>query len=436
MRRFFTSLALLTLLTGSALAASAGDWQIGVKSADGPLTPYWVTLANGQVLGKSAGVPAAITPLVSGDLTPYLLSATAATTYEPIIGAGTLALSKLSTDPLARSNHTGTQAWSTITSTPTTLAGYGITDPVVLATDTGTVTNTMLAGSIANAKLANSSITINGSAVSLGGSTTISTGLTIGTTTITSGTSGRLLYNNGGFVGELALGTGVGTALGNALSSANGLAKYDASGFLAGPAAATFIIAPASGQNLALYPTAGGGVYVYSGMLFVTSGSFTLLPSNGYYAFGNSTSGGTADTFLYRDAAAVLALRNTTTAQTFRIYGTTTGGKYLSLAHDGTNAIVSASSGEVKVTTGGLTVGTSGSNITTIKRASVTLVAGTATVSDTATTANSVVLMARLTPGGTLGHLDYDLSAGSSYTINSSSATETSVINITVLHFP
>ncbi len=32
----------------------------------------------------------------------------------------------------------------------------------------------MLAGSIANSKLANSSITINGSAVSLGGSTTIS----------------------------------------------------------------------------------------------------------------------------------------------------------------------------------------------------------------------------------------------------------------------
>ena len=38
--------------------------------------------------------------------------------------------------------------------------------------DTGTVTNDMLAGSIANSKLANSSITLNGSAVSLGGSLT------------------------------------------------------------------------------------------------------------------------------------------------------------------------------------------------------------------------------------------------------------------------
>ena len=40
----------------------------------------------------------------------------------------------------------------------------------------GTVTNEMLSGSIANSKLANSSISINGSSVSLGGSTTIATG--------------------------------------------------------------------------------------------------------------------------------------------------------------------------------------------------------------------------------------------------------------------
>jgi hypothetical protein len=39
--------------------------------------------------------------------------------------------------------------------------------------DTGTVTNDMLAGSIANSKLANSSITLNGSAVSLGSSASV-----------------------------------------------------------------------------------------------------------------------------------------------------------------------------------------------------------------------------------------------------------------------
>ena len=46
----------------------------------------------------------------------------------------------------------------------------------VTQADTATVTNAMLAGSIANSKLANSSITINGTAVSLGGSATISGG--------------------------------------------------------------------------------------------------------------------------------------------------------------------------------------------------------------------------------------------------------------------
>lgn len=74
-------------------------------------------------------------------------------------------------------------AWTKISSTPTTLSGYGITDaaPINSPTFTGTVilpnntvTNDMLAGSIANNKLANSSVTINGSAVSLGGSVTIS----------------------------------------------------------------------------------------------------------------------------------------------------------------------------------------------------------------------------------------------------------------------
>jgi hypothetical protein len=48
----------------------------------------------------------------------------------------------------------------------------------VYTTDTGTVTNTMLAGSIANAKLLNSSVTLGSTSVSLGGTTSIIAGLT------------------------------------------------------------------------------------------------------------------------------------------------------------------------------------------------------------------------------------------------------------------
>ena len=43
----------------------------------------------------------------------------------------------------------------------------------------GSVTNDMLAGSIANAKLANSAVTVNGTSISLGGSGTISAGITM-----------------------------------------------------------------------------------------------------------------------------------------------------------------------------------------------------------------------------------------------------------------
>jgi hypothetical protein len=53
----------------------------------------------------------------------------------------------------------------------------------VYTTDTSTVTNTMLSGSIANNKLVNSAITINGSSTSLGGS------ISVGTVTSVTGTS-------------------------------------------------------------------------------------------------------------------------------------------------------------------------------------------------------------------------------------------------------
>lgn len=56
-------------------------------------------------------------------------------------------------------------------STYATLESPTFTGTVVLPNST--VTNSMLAGSIENSKLQNSTITINGSAISLGGSTTI-----------------------------------------------------------------------------------------------------------------------------------------------------------------------------------------------------------------------------------------------------------------------
>ena len=82
-----------------------------------------------------------------------------------------------------------TPAWSNVTGTPTTIAGYGITDGVTL-TGAQAITNKTIDASlntlsnIPNAALSFSSVTINGSAVSLGGSITVtataSQALTIG----------------------------------------------------------------------------------------------------------------------------------------------------------------------------------------------------------------------------------------------------------------
>jgi len=101
---------------------------------------------------------------------------------------------------------------------------------LVKTTDTATVTNTMLAGGIANAKLVNSTVTLNGVSVALGGTATIPSS-SAGTLTIGSYLTGGS-YNGSGNV----------TIAANA-SSANGsstLVARDASGnFSAGIITAT-----------------------------------------------------------------------------------------------------------------------------------------------------------------------------------------------------
>lgn len=75
----------------------------------------------------------------------------------------------------------GSSSGSITLAVPSSAGSNTITFPattgtVVTTGDSGSVTNAMLAGSIANSKLSNSTITIDGNAVSLGGSVSISSG--------------------------------------------------------------------------------------------------------------------------------------------------------------------------------------------------------------------------------------------------------------------
>jgi hypothetical protein len=98
----------------------------------------------------------------------------------------------------------------------------------------------------------------------------------------------------------------------------------------------------------------------------------------------------------------------------------------------GADAVVTTSSTVVlgnacsTVLTGGLKVPTGAAGIA----GTATLVAGTVTISTTAVTASSVILVSYKTLGGTTGTLSIGtVTAGSSFVISSSSATDTSVVS-------
>lgn len=74
---------------------------------------------------------------------------------------------------------------------------------------------------------------------------------------------------------------------------------------------------------------------------------------------------------------------------------------------------------------------------TNARAGTLTLVAGTKTVSNTTITANTQVVLTRKTSGGTLGTaITYTLSAGTSFTVNSDSALDTSVFTYLLFENP
>jgi hypothetical protein len=62
-----------------------------------------------------------------------------------------------------------------------------------------------------------------------------------------------------------------------------------------------------------------------------------------------------------------------------------------------------------------------------------TLVAGTVTVSNPLVSANSIIIISRKTSGGTLGYLYISAQSSGSFTITSSSNTDTSTVNYLII---
>ena len=209
----------------------------------------------------------------------------------------------------------------TITLTPAATAGTtAITVPATAGTlvttgDTGTVTNTMLAGSIANAKLANSAVTVGTTAISLGSSSTTLAGLTSVSSTaftgaLTGAASSNVLKAGDTMTGELILSGDPVNALGAATKQYvdNGIAGLS---WKTAVAAATTANITLSGLQ-----TIDGYTTLASDRILVKNQTTTA--DNGIYVASASTwtRATDANTAAELNAAAVYVQSGTTLADT------------------------------------------------------------------------------------------------------------------------
>lgn len=217
----------------------------------------------------------------------------------------------------------GTADYSVLSGTAVTISGSiaktQVTGTAITTADTATVTNTMLAGSIENGKLSNSTITLNGTAVPLGGSATISGG------------GGTADFSNPMTVlGDLIVGGTSGTAERLGIGSANTflfsngtVASWNTVG-TAGYSTTSGTAVYATNAGTAVYATTSGTSVSISGSIApsqVTAGTFNA----GNFTFGSAltvigtTSMGVATTS--NTATTGTAIRNVTFST-----GTATGG--------------------------------------------------------------------------------------------------------------
>lgn len=167
-------------------------------------------------------------------------------------------------------------------------------------------------------------------------------------------------------------------------------------------------------SGTSLFSVAQSGAITSTGAQTVT-GNYTItgdLTVNGATVLNEA--GADKDTRIEGDTEANLVFVD---ASTDRVgVGTATPGQRLDVV-GGSVAISTAGSG-LRIA--------EGSNA---RMGTAVLVGGTVTVANTSVTANTRVFVSRSTTGGTLGHLSTTQIASTSFTVNSSSGTDTSTVN-------
>jgi len=157
-----------TTLAGYGITdyAEAAQDAVGTALVDSSSIDFTYTDISNQI--SAVVLPAGVDHSALGSLNSTSYWHLTQANHTDLTDAGDSALHYHATDR-ARANHTGTQAWSTLTGTPTTLAGYGITDAI-----TGSGTSGRIPKLTASQTIANSLLNDDGTHVFLG----LNTGVT------------------------------------------------------------------------------------------------------------------------------------------------------------------------------------------------------------------------------------------------------------------